>query len=71
MSRVCDRPGCGLPASYSRWRADASKPGVTHTEPGMTQEFLCIPHANEVRTYLGGRLEPIPDEIQEVPVLCD
>lgn len=56
---ACDRHGCDLPATYSRWRADATRPGVTHNEPGMTREVLCIAHANEVRLYVGGRLEPI------------
>lgn len=55
----CDRPGCSLPAAYRRWATDPAKQGVNLNEPGMKEEYLCVAHANEVRQYLGGRLEPL------------
>ncbi len=55
----CARPGCTLIAAYLRWRTDLTKRGHNINEPGYSEERLCIAHADEVRVYIGGRLEPI------------
>ena len=59
---TCERPGCHLPAFYRRWRTDPDTRGVNLNEPGMREELLCAPHANEVREYVGGRLERLDDD---------
>lgn len=57
----CERPGCTLPAAWVRWKADPDGRGINHSEPGMKPERLCHAHANEVRMYVGGPMERLPE----------
>ena len=55
--KVCEH--CVLPAAYSRLVTDINERGFNANEPGARVQYLCFVHAEEVRRYLGGRLETL------------
>lgn len=58
---ICDRPGCGLPATWERLVATSESRGFNLNEPGAKIEVLCHAHANEVATYVGGWIKKLPE----------
>lgn len=61
----CQRGRCENLAQYYRWKTDTNKRGANLNEPGMTQEFVCVAHANELRDYIGARLFHVDTDKEE------